>query len=127
MPQLANDIDTLIDALSKSPASFTWAAGNDRLIGTRGGFAIDIWPDRVVCAAIMAFDRPKLAQNNAILLLLILTALRPAWKNAGAWLSREMQQAKGTRGSYAGPNGTQHCIFEYHAKGARAVLTIKRS
>lgn len=122
-----NDVDNLIDALSKPPASFRWTAGNDRVIGLRDGFAVDIWPDKVICAAVMAFDRPKLAQNNALLLLLVLTALRPGWKDVDAWLAREMRQAKGARGSYAGPNGTQGLVFEYHAKGARVVLTIKRS
>ena len=96
------------------------------MIGTRAGFAIDVWPDKIVCAGVMAFDRPKLAQNNAILLLLVLTALRPEWKDAGEWLARQMRQAKHTRGSYAGPNGEQGLVFEYHTKGARSLLTIKR-
>jgi hypothetical protein len=123
---LSPPIDRLIEALSKPPASFTWSHDHNRLIGTRAGFAVDIWPDKVVCLSIMAFDRPKLAQNNAILLLLVLTALRPDWNAAGDWLAVQMRQAKRVQGSYAGPNGEQSIVFEYHAKGAQALLTIKR-
>ena len=119
-------IDRLIEALSAPPANFVWSHDHSRLIGTRAGFAVDIWPDKVVCISIMAFDRPKLAQNNAILMLLILTALRPEWDAAGDWLAQQMRQSKHTRGSYAGPNGEQSLVFEYRAKGAQVLLTIKR-
>ena len=125
-----SDVERLIDALSAPPASFVWSAGENvrsHLIGIAEGIVLQVLPDKIECAAVMAYDAPVLAQNNATLMLLCLAALRSAWSDAGAWLAREMQQAKQSPFStYAGPNGEQACCFEYDKRRSRAILTIKR-
>lgn len=120
-------VDNLIEALSLPPASFVWTADNEVVIGASPGIVVQVLPHKVECMAIMAYDAPQIAQNNATLMLLILTALRPAWDTAGDWLAREMRQAKQSeRRVYAGPNGDQDCIFCYDKQHSRATLTVKR-
>ena len=123
----AQPIHNLIEALSLPPASFAWTASDGSLIGAARGIVVQVLPRKVECMAIMAYDAPKLAQNNALAMLLILTALRPEWEDAGAWLAREMLQSKQSEmRAYAGPNGDQGCCFEYDKQHSRAILTIKR-
>ncbi len=121
-------VDRLITALSKPPASFTWSASDGALIGAAQGIVIQVLPHKIECMAVMVYDAPALAQNNAMLMLLMLTALRPEWDDAGKWLSREMLQSKQSElRAYAGPNVEQTCCFEYDKQYSRATLTIKRS
>lgn len=125
--QTAPRVDQLITALSKPPASFAWTAGDGSLIGAAQGIVVQVLPHKVECQAVMAYDAPKLAQNNAILMLLILTALRSEWEDAGTWLAQQMHQAhKSEMRSYAGPNAEQNCCFEYDKQHSRATLTIRR-
>ncbi len=121
-------LDRLIAALSAPPASFQWTAGDGSLIGAAQGIVVQVLPHKIECMAVMAYDAPQLAQNNATLMLLMLVALRPAWDTAADWLAREMRQAKATdRRVYAGPNGDQGCVFCYDKTHSRATLTIKRN
>lgn len=109
------------------PASFHWTASDRALIGASTGIVVQVLPHKIECQAVMAYDAPRLAQDNATLMLLMLMALRPAWDAAGDWLAREMQQAKQTEHRvYAGPNGEQGCVFCYDKQHSRATLTIKR-
>ena len=127
LTQQRSSIDRLISALSSPPASFQWSAGDRALIGARAGFVVQVLHDKIECMAVMAYDAPQLAQINATLLLLILTALRPDWDAAGDWLAQQMRQAKASAlRAYAGPNGEQSCCFEYDKQHSRATLTIKR-
>jgi len=113
--------------LSQPPASFAWSASDGALIGATQGIVVQVLPHKIECMAVMAYDAPALAQNNATLMLLLLTALRPEWGTAGDWLAREMLQAKqSAERSYAGPNANRGCCFEYDKQHSRATLTIKR-
>ena len=120
-------LDRLITALSAPPASFQWTAGDGSLIGAARGIVVQVLPHKIECMAVMAYDAPALAQNNATLMLLMLVALRPTWDTAADWLAREMRQAKQAEHRvYAGPNGEQGCVFCYDKQHSRATLTIKR-
>lgn len=122
----SSPVDRLITALSKPPASFAWTAGDGSLIGVSHGIVVHVLPHKVECMAVMAYDAPTLAQNNATLMLLILVALRPKWNAAGDWLAQQMRQAKqSTLRAYAGPNAEQNCCFEYDKQHSRATLTIR--
>ena len=120
-------VDRLITALSKPPASFAWSASDGALIGAAQGIVIQVLPHKIECMAVMAYDAPVLAQNNATLMLFALTALRPDWNAAGDWLAQQMKQAaQSVKRAYAGPNADQGCCFEYDKQHSRATLTIKR-
>ena len=124
---MTQPLDRLIIALSAPPASFQWTASDGSLIGAAHGIVVQVLPHKIECQAVMAYDAPVLAQNNATLMLLMLMALRPAWNAAGDWLAREMRQAHlAEKRIYAGPNGDQGCVFCYDKQHSRATLTIKR-
>ena len=127
MTTTTQPIHNLIEALSVPPASFHWTASDRALIGASTGIVVQVLPHKIECMAVMAYDAPALAQNNATLMLLMLVALRPAWDTAADWLAREMRQAKQAElRTYAGPNSEQGCVFCYDKQHSRATLTIKR-
>ena len=120
-------VDTLIEALSAPPASFQWTAGNGRVMGTCAGFVLDIWPDKVEALAIMAPDQPTLTRNNALLLQIVLSALRPDWPASLDWLTQQFRQATQANGSYAGPNYIRGVIFAWNKQKSHVTLTLRRT
>lgn len=77
------------------PASFAWAQNNQgRTIGTSEGPLLDIWPDRAEVVATFPPDNATLAARNAILIQLLLSAMRPDWADPGRWLAEQLRQAK---------------------------------
>lgn len=120
-------VDTLIEALSAPPASFEWTAGNGRVIGTCAGFVLDIWPDKIEALAIMAPDQPTLTRNNAMLLQLVLSALRADWHTSSDWLAQQFRQATQANGSYAGPNYTRGVVFSWNKQKSHVILTLRRT
>ena len=114
--------------LSQPPASFAWSQSEDggRTIGTCPGCGVDIWSDRVEVAALMPSDQVELTERNSVLLLLILTALRPDWATAGDWLQTQMgMAARAKEGVYEGPNYSRQVTFGWSRKTSTATLKVK--
>ena len=125
MPQ---PVDRLIEVLAKPPCNMAWTSESGAIIGARAGLVVTVLPHKVETEAVMAPDAPVLAQTNAGLLLLILTALRADWHDAGDWLAQEMRQAaQSTLRGYAGPNYARNVVFSYDKQLSRATLMIRRS
>jgi hypothetical protein len=115
--------------LSRPPASFAWSQSEDgvRTIGTCPGCGVDIWPDRVSVAALMPNDDAALVERNSVLLLLILTALRPDWATAGDWLTTQMgMAARNKRDVYEGTNYSRRVVFGWSKRTGTATLKVKR-
>lgn len=121
---MTTDLQTL---LSQPPASFAWSQSEDgrRTIGTCPGCGVDIWSDRVEVAALMPSDQVELTERNSVLLLLILTALRPDWATAGDWLTTQMGMAAKASGVYEGPNYSRQVTFGWSRKTSTATLKVK--
>ena len=122
---MTTDLQTL---LSQPPASFAWSQSEDgsRTIGTCPGCGVDIWPDRVAVAALMPSDDAALVDRNSVLLLLILSALRPDWITAGDWLKTQMgMAARSKEGVYEGPNYSRGVTFGWSRKTSTATLKVK--
>jgi hypothetical protein len=117
----------LVDLFSKPPASFAWSQSDDgqRTIGASEGFALDIWPDRVVASALMPPDRPDLAARNGTLLELLLLALRPDWQTASAWLAQQLRLAQ-RRAVFEGPNVTRRVELLWSRQHSRVTLKVMR-
>lgn len=110
---------------STEPASFQWAAGDGRTIGTAAGAVLDLWPGRAELTAIFPPDNADLAARNGALLLLLLTATRPGWQTAGDWLTFQMRSAaRGTRDQYEATNYTRGVTFRYDRQQSRATLRV---
>ena len=85
----------LTSLFSMPPASFAWAQNaQGRTLGSSEGLVLDIWPDRAECVAIFPPDNAQLAARNAILIQLLLSAMRPEWADPGRWLAEQLRQAK---------------------------------
>lgn len=115
----------LIDLFSKPPASLVWSEGEGRTIGASEGFALDIWPDRVVASALLPPDRPDLAARNGTLLQLLLVALRPDWHTASAWLAQQLRLAQ-RHAAFEGPNVTRRVTFLWSRQHSRVTLMVKQ-
>lgn len=123
---MTTDLQTL---LSQPPASFAWSSSEDgqRTIGTCPGCGVDIWADRVSVAALMPNDNPELVERNSVLLLLILTALRPDWVTAGDWLKSQMgMAARSKEAVYEGTNYSRRVTFGWSRKTSAATLKVAK-
>jgi hypothetical protein len=115
----------LQDLFSTPPASLVWSQSDDgqRTIGASEGFALDIWPDRVVASALMPPDRPDLAARNGTLLELLLLALRSDWQTASAWLAQQLRLAS-RHANYDGPNYTRRVKLLWSRQHSRVTLKV---
>lgn len=123
---MTTDLQTL---LSQPPASFAWSRSEDgrRTVGTCPGCGVDIWEDHVSVAALMPNDNAELVERNSVLLLLILTALRPDWATAGDWLSTQMgMAARSKEAVYEGPNYSRRVTFGWSRKTSTATLKVMK-
>lgn len=122
-------LDNLQALLTKPPASLAWATKEGRAIGASEGFLVDLWPDRVEVACLMPPDRLDLVERNGNLLLLILMAMRPTWKNVVTWMADQYRAAKRFRPTEAHPyfelTNTEHRVrFTWDAKVSRVTLRV---
>ena len=73
----------------------------------------------------MPNDDAPLVERNSVLLLLILTALRPDWPTAGDWLKTQMGMAARSRNTvYEGPNYSRQVTFGWSRKTSTATLKV---
>ncbi len=120
----ATDLQALF---SKPPASFLWSPSEDgrRIVGVAEGIVLDIWPNKAEMTALFSPDRPDLAQRNGMLMLLLLTAMRPAWESAGDWLTFHLRSAaRGKSPRYEDTNYTRGATFIYSRQLSRATLKV---
>lgn len=113
---------------SRPPASFAWSRSSDglRTIGVGHGATLDLWSDTAQLACIMASDDTALVERGALLMLLLLAALRPAWVTAPDWLAQQMRMAARAKGPYEGPNYSQRVEFRYDKQRSTALLKVVR-
>lgn len=128
MSEPTTTMPTLEELLSSPPASFQFSKSDDgtRTIGTSAGIVVDITADRVEAAALFPPDNAELAERNGVLLLLLLTYLRPDWQSAGSWLATQMQLAARTKKPFDSQNFTRRVTFAWQAIASRATLRIRQ-
>lgn len=120
--------DELQALFTRPPASFEWSQSDDgrRTIGASPGCVLDLWPDRAEMVATFPPDDAAQAQRNGVLMVLLLTALRPDWSSAGDWLAVQMRHAGRSKYGQADvPNVSRQVRFRYDRQHSRATLVVR--
>jgi len=116
---------------SREPASFVFAdappiQGRARRIGTAPGMIMEIESNAVTLLGAFSSSNPDDAKRNAVLMQLLLAALRPDWARSELWLATQMRLAgRSEKPDFESPNYARKVRFVFHRQTGQAVLRVE--
>jgi hypothetical protein len=116
---------------SRAPASFVFETvtrvdGTTRRFGTAPGMVLEVNEHVVTMLGAFSPSNPDDAKRNAVLMQLLLAALRPGWAHSEIWLAAQMRLAgRSTRSDFEAPNYKYNVRFKFHRTTGQVILRVE--